>query len=451
MTRNLLSFILLLGLLGNLSCGTKPESVSQNSNEITTDKTLDGFFRELEEKDMFSGAVAVKKNGKILLKKGYGKANFQFDKDFKANTPMEVASVSKQFTAAAIVLLEQQSKLNIEDNVQTYLDDFPYSEITIKHLLTHTSGLVNYASHFRKNWDTTKVAYNKDIISYFKTKKPDLESVPGEKYSYSNSGYVVLAEIIARVSGEQLDEFLHKNIFQPADMRSSAFYERDTIWKMKNYAPAYMLDLKTCAYTKPENLPGKYYYTFLSGRLGPGRLSSSINDLVKWDSILNTNAIFSEKSKQKIFQVYKPEKDSSDYGFGWHIYNDDSLGKVVYHTGSWAGNLTSIKRYIDDKSLIVVLNNRYNIAYLKDIRKQVEGYLKGQTLEVPKQKIEHLLQKEICNLNKENLYSWYESIADEAEISLEALADLEKEYLEIDEPRKANLAKDLSSFITNSN
>ena len=448
MYKKLLSLIFLVFLF--TSCGTQPETVSKS--EIANDKKLDGFFRELQEKDMFNGAVAVKKNGKILLKKGYGKANFEFDKDFKTYTPMEVASVSKQFTAAAIVLLEQQKKLNIEDKVQDYLgDDFPYPGITIKHLLTHTSGLVNYASYFRNNWDTTKVAYNKDIISYFNTVKPNLESTPGEKYSYSNSGYVVLAAVVARVSGEPLDQFLHKNIFQPAGMKSSAFYERDTIWKMKNYAPAYMMDLKTCAYTKPENLPGKNYYIFLSGRLGPGRLSSSVNDLVKWDSILNTNAIFSEKSKQKIFQIYKPEKDSSDYGFGWHIYDDDSLGKVVYHTGSWAGNLTSIKRFIDDRSLIVVLNNRYNTAYLKDIRKQVEGYLKGQNLVVPNQKIEHLLQKEICNLNKENLYSWYKSIANEAEISLEALAGLEKEYLEIDEPRKANLVKDLSSFITSSN
>ena len=448
MYKKLLSLIFLVFLF--TSCGTQPETVSKS--EIANDKKLDGFFRELQEKDMFNGAVAVKKNGKILLKKGYGKANFEFDKDFKTYTPMEVASVSKQFTAAAIVLLEQQKKLNIEDKVQDYLgDDFPYPGITIKHLLTHTSGLVNYASYFRNKWDTTKVAYNKDIISYFNTVKPNLESTPGEKYSYSNSGYVVLAAVVARVSGEPLDQFLHKNIFQPAGMKSSAFYERDTIWKMKNYAPAYMMDLKTCAYTKPENLPGKNYYIFLSGRLGPGRLSSSVNDLVKWDSILNTNAIFSEKSKQKIFQIYKPEKDSSDYGFGWHIYDDDSLGKVVYHTGSWAGNLTSIKRFIDDRSLIVVLNNRYNTAYLKDIRKQVEGYLKGQNLVVPNQKIEHLLQKEICNLNKENLYSWYKSIANEAEISLEALADLEKEYLEIDEPRKANLVKDLSSFITSSN
>lgn len=451
MYKMLLSCIFLVSLLFCSSCITQAES-HQNPDEITEDKTLDSFFQELQEKDMFNGAVAVKKNGKLILKKGYGKANFEFDQDFKPETPMEVASISKQFTAAAILLLEQKGKLNTEDKVQDHLgEDFPYPGISIQHLLTHTSGLVNYASHFRKNWDSTKVAYNKDILTYFKTQKPKLETTPGEKYSYSNSGYVVLAQIVDAVSSQPLDEFLHHNIFQPVGMKSSAFYERDTIWKMRNYAPAYMLDLETCRYTKPENLPGKYYYTFLSGRLGPGRLSSSTNDLIKWDSILNTTKLLHEKSKRKIFQVYTPEKDTSDYGFGWHIYKDESLGKVVYHTGSWAGNLTYIKRFVDDKSLIVILNNTYNRAYIKEIRDQIEGYLKGGPLEIPKQKLNYLVQKEICDLNEENIISWYNGLSRDVQVDPEALQDLEKEYREIDEIKKADLIQSLESFIQKRN
>lgn len=450
MYKKLLSFIFLVNLLIFSSCKSHGKS-DQSSDEITEDKTLDSFFQKLQEKDMFNGAVAVKKNGKLILKKAYGKANFEFNQDFNPDTPIEVASISKQFTSAAILLLEQEGKLNTRDKVQSHLgEEFPYPEISIHHLLTHTSGLVNYARHFRRNWDTTKVAYNKNILDYFKTEKPELESIPGEKYSYSNSGYVVLAEIVASVSGKPLDEFLHNNIFQPADMHSSAFYERDTIWKMRDYAPAYMLDQKTCKYTKPENLPGKYYYTFLSGRLGPGRLSSSASDLVKWDSILNTTKLLNEKSKQKIFQVYTPEKDTSDYGFGWHIYKDDSLGKVVYHTGSWAGNLTYIKRYVDDNSLIVILNNTYNKAYIKQIRNQIEGYLKGEPLKVPKQKLEYLLQKDICDLNEENILSWYEGIANKVEVIPDDLQNLQKEYRELDETKKAELVKSLTSFIRKS-
>src|SRR5690606_6431457 len=138
--------------------------------------------KALHDKGMFNGAVGVKKEGKLILKKGYGTANFSMETPFLAETAMEVASVSKQFTAFAILLLEQEKKLSLEDHLQKYLgDDFPYANITIKHILTHTSGLPDYESHFRKTWDTTKIATNSDIVRFFKLDKPQLISQPGTK------------------------------------------------------------------------------------------------------------------------------------------------------------------------------------------------------------------------------------------------------------------------------
>lgn len=428
------------------SCRNQAESHT-TAAKGGADEALDSFFQTLAEKEMFNGAVAVKKEGKLILKKGYGKANFKYDEDFTPETPMEIASVSKQFTAAAILILQQEGKLHIEDRAKKYLGaDFPYPKITIKHLLTHTSGLPNYATYFRKEWDTTKIAYNKDILTYFKTEKPELISVPGERYKYSNSGYIVLAEIVAAVSGRPLDEFLRNQIFQPAEMGSSAFYERDTIWQMKGYAPGYMLDLRTCDYVRPEDLPGKYYYYFLSGRLGSGRLSSSVDDLIKWDRILYTDEILNQKSKEEAFAIHQPQKDTSDYGFGWHIYKDSQLGKVVYHTGSWAGNLSFIKRFLDDKSLIIILNNTHS-PYMKEIRTDVENYLKGEPLKIPKQKLEYALQKKICGLDKETVISWYKDRVGEVVVDPEALQKLKKEYRETGADEKAETVEKLLTFI----
>lgn len=137
---------------------------------------------------------------------------------------MEVASLSKQFTTAAIMFLQQENKLVLQDKVQDYLGQrFLYPTITVLHLLTHTSGLPNYEPYFRKHWDTTRIANNKDILTYFQKEKATLKSIPREKYSYSNSGYIMLEEVVEAASGQPLDIFLKDRIFKPAGIHTSAF------------------------------------------------------------------------------------------------------------------------------------------------------------------------------------------------------------------------------------
>ncbi|MGS2761004.1 serine hydrolase domain-containing protein [Sinomicrobium sp. M5D2P9] len=411
----------------------------KQEQKITNDTALDNFFRTLHEKKMFHGAVAVKKDGVLIFKKAYGNANMEKNTPFTTHTAMEIASVSKQFTAAAIQILQQQGKLHADLPAYTYLGaDFPYRDITVKNLLTHTSGLPDYEDYFRKEWDTTRIAYNADILAYFKEKKPALMSKPGEKYHYSNSGFVLLAEIVHTVSGKTLDVFLRENIFDKAGMVNSGFYERDSIWSMENYAPAYRIDPATCTYVRPETLPGKYYYRFLSGRLGPGRLSSSVDDLIRWDSILYTDKVLNTESKEIIFRAYPPSAETSDYGFGWHIRQDDSLGKIVYHTGSWAGNLSYIKRFTKTGSLVIILNNTFASAYMKDIRTAVDAYVKGKPLRLPKVKAHDLLQKEICDLTAETITNW-QTKNKNAEWDEKTLEKLAKTYLKAGEKEKAHL------------
>lgn len=437
--RNILIGLVAVFFMCFWTCTTKNTESKKLLTVFQNDTQLDSFFTRLHKNHMFNGAVAVKKKGKLIFKKAYGTANFELQTAFTSSTEMEIASVSKQFTAAAILHLQQQGKLNIDNFATEYLGaNFPYKNITVYHLLNHTSGLPDYEDYFTSKWDTSKIAYNTDILNYFINSHPNLLSVPGETYHYSNSAYVLLAEIVKCVGGESLDVYLKENVFKLANMEQAGFYDRDTIWQMKNYAPGYMIDPATCSYTMPENLKGKSYYNFLSGRFGSGRLSCSVDDLIKWDSILYTNDFLNEQSKKLAFSFQPPQKDKSNYGFGWHIIKNDSIGKIVYHTGSWAGNLSYIKRYLKQKSVIVILNNTNESVYMKQIRKALDVYVEGKTLIALQAEADDLLKKEICSLNVDNILDWKEVHADE-NWDDERLGKLQKYYEKYGEDEKAKL------------
>ncbi|WP_417442903.1 serine hydrolase domain-containing protein [Joostella sp.] len=448
---NIQNILLILSVYSFLflvsSCKKETKKTVESKNAFTNDIALDSFFTELTDKGMFNGAVAVKKDGELIFKKGYGIANFKLNTPFLPSTAMEVASVSKQFTAAAIQILAQQNELNINEYAYKYLgDEFPYKEIKVSHLLTHTSGLKDYEEYFKKEWDTTAIAYNQNIVNYFTEQKPPLESTPGEKYHYSNSGFVLLASIVEKVSGKTLDVFLDEQLFKTGHMNNSGFLERDSIWNINNYAPGYMLNPKTCSFDKPELLQGKKYYRFLSGRFGSGRLSTSIDDLLKWDSILHTNTLINEKSKSLAFTPHPPSKDSSDYGFGWHIPDTTAQNRIIYHTGSWAGNKSYIKRFINKKDVVIILNNT-NSPYMVPIRKEIDKYVtNGIALTVPPLLGENVLEKEICKLSTDNIKSWYEK-NQELKWDQKDLSNLKKFYLKNNEKNKSEIISVLLKLI----
>jgi CubicO group peptidase (beta-lactamase class C family) len=433
-----------------INCKTENKTNLKNETYVQND-TLDQYFSELYAAKMFNGAVAVKRNGKLIFKKGYGIANLNKETPFLPSTSIEIASVSKQFTATAILLLQQENKLQVTDLVSTYLgDDFPYKNITISQLLSHTSGIADYEKYFKENWDSTVIAYNKDILHYFKTAKPPILSVAGEKYHYSNAGYILLAEIVNSVSGTTLEHYLTQKVFEPMQMNSTFFIGRDSIWDKKNYAPGYMFSLTECKNVIPESLPNKEYYRFLSGRLGSGRLSSSLDDLIKWDQFLYDDAIFNATSKDLAFSKHPPTKDVSDYGYGWHITNDSISGKIVYHTGSWAGNLTYISRSIDTKDLVIILNNTHNSAYMKEIRANVNDFLKGKKLKMPKIKASELFKLNSCNLSIDNIAQWYKENK-EINWDIENLNKLQIEYAKVGALNKSEMLNLLIKMIQKEN
>ncbi|QDH79914.1 beta-lactamase family protein [Echinicola soli] len=370
--------LVIVGLLSVTLACQRSKVVFQEGNPKA--EQLDSLFHYLYAEGLYNGAVAVVDEGELIFKKAYGLANLEDSSAFGTGTAMEVASVSKQFTASAIMHLAQEHKLSITDDIRAYLPaGFPYEGISIKHLLSHTAGVPDYTTYFIDHWPKNQLANNKDIVAYFIKHQPPVKFAPGTDYDYSNTGYVLLAEIVENASGMPLDDYLEEQLFKPFAFQNAGFYQRSEIYDLKNYAPSFRWSTDSCRYIRPEHLPGKAYYFFLSDRLGPGRLSVNVEDLLRWDRLLYTNDFLSQGSKESMFTPVEYEGVDTDYGFGWHNYEDDKVGAVSYHTGSWAGNLSYIKRFREVKSTIILLNNT-NSPYMKEIRNAVDAIVTAREM-----------------------------------------------------------------------
>ncbi|QAA80728.1 class A beta-lactamase-related serine hydrolase [Aequorivita sp. H23M31] len=338
------------------------------------EKQLDSLFSALYNKKMFNGNVLIAEKGNVVFQKSYEIANEETGQKLDENSIFELASVSKQFTAMGIVLLEKQGKLRYDDLISKFIPELnSYGNITIRQLLTHTSGLPDYMELFDEKWDKTKFATNKDIVEELAKYKPSVEFSPGEKFEYSNTGYALLALIIERVSGQSFGEFLKDNIFTPLDMQNTFVYRsRFEPKKIENYAKGYMID-SLGDKINPDSMGKNYLSYYLDGIVGDGMVNSTTNDLLKWDRALYGNELVDNKDKQIIFSSVKtPDGKESNYGFGWAVGNSEKYGKVVNHSRGWAGYYTFIERHLDNKKTIIILQNNMGdltTMPLKEIRK----------------------------------------------------------------------------------
>jgi CubicO group peptidase (beta-lactamase class C family) len=349
--------ILLLLLLANALIGQKASA-------------FDSLFNQLYAEKAFNGNVLIAEKGIVIYKKSFGLANEQTKEALNEQSIFELASVSKQFTAMAIVILEEKGKLKYDDLMSKYLPELDYyKNVTIRNLLNHTSGLPDYMQLLDsflidETWEKkTKIATNKDIIQVFAQHKPKLEFEPSEKWEYSNTGYALLASIIEKVSGQTYAEFLKSNIFAPLKMVNTFIYTRrykpQTI---KNYAFGYVYSDSLKKNVLPDDIKGLDLYVYtLDGIVGDGTVNSTTNDLLIWDRALYSNQFITLKAKSEIFQVAKL-KDGSEtkYGFGWGIEKHKTFGNIQNHSGGWPGYATFIERHTDNDKTIIVLQNNDN-------------------------------------------------------------------------------------------
>jgi CubicO group peptidase (beta-lactamase class C family) len=344
----------------------------KNENEKKAGKSekIDSLIATLPD---FSGVVLIANSGNPIYYKAFGYRNFETETKLDSTDVFELASVSKQFTAMVIMMLKEEKRLELDDSLEKYITGLPYPGITIRHLLTHTSGLPDYQAIMDEHWNKANVAGNDDIIEYLKKYQPPSLFAPGEKYEYSNTGYVLLGTIAERASGKDFIALCRERIFNPLQMTHTDIRTIEEKKLVNNFAIGHIYVAENQRYIRADSFPSSDYTIWLGNRKGPGRISSTAGDLLKWDQALYTEKIISKTALKEVFTPYLLNNDSlSYYGFGWML--DEHDNNFVYHTGSNPGYSTQITRFMDDNKTIIVLCNNAHAEFhnlLKSLKKIV--------------------------------------------------------------------------------
>lgn len=340
---------------GNKAAAAATEK--QDHKEITG--KLDKVFTDFYGPDTFSGYVFVSKKGEILLDKAYGKADFEKGTEITKQTKFDLASLTKQFTAFAIMQLEDKKLLDLNDKVDKYLPTFPRgSEITIHQLLTHTSGLPANSLEF----DIRKFRPSyKGFGSEGKDEKVNYAFNPGTDFLYSNTGYILLGFIVEKVSGKALDAYLDENIFKPLDMKNTGF--KNGQGELNGLAVGYDTPNKEKS-EKPWTL------TNIGPVVGSSALCSTTEDLIKWEKSLTDQKLISKVSYEKI---YTPDK--KNYGLGWYIFKDAEGKRSYEHFGEASGYRSYILRKVDEDTRVIIVSNYQNTP-IEDMVGLVKDYIK---------------------------------------------------------------------------
>jgi CubicO group peptidase (beta-lactamase class C family) len=360
--------LLFLALLFS-SCGGKERETLVAK---TFKERMDSLFATVPD---LSGVVLIADKGKPVYHEAFGYLNFETKVRLDTASIFELASVSKQFTAMVIMMLKEEGKLSYDDLVEKFLPGLPYQQITIRQLLTHTSGLPNYQTIMDDHWEKSKIAGNADVLEYLKRYHPAKQFEPGEKYEYSNTGYVLLGSIAEKAAAKDFVEFSRDRIFKPLAMTRTDIRTLREKTMTDNFALGHIYVPEKQRYVRADSFPASNYTIWLGNRKGPGRISSTAYDLLKWDRALYTETLIKKSALQEAFTPTKLNNDSlSNYGFGWEL-ETSRLGKVVRHSGDNPGYKTHIIRYVDaDKTVILLCNNAHEKygEVLKGIEELVE-------------------------------------------------------------------------------
>jgi CubicO group peptidase (beta-lactamase class C family) len=327
------------------------------AQKMSAEKIKDLVDNITANKD-FNGVILIAENGKPIYENAIGYRTYADQKALKNTDIFELASVSKQFCAIVIMQLKEKGLLQYDDLVEKYLD-IPYKGISIRNLLTHTSGLPDYQQIMDMNWDKSKVANNNDIIAYLNKYHPPSMFAPGEKYTYSNTGYVLLASIAEKACGRDFIEYCNTEIFQKLGMKHTAIRTLEEKAAVLNFAIGHMYANENRGYIRADSFPSSNYTIWLGNRKGPGRISSTAQDLLKWDNAIRNYQLVSKETMQEAYTPMKlNDGKNSNYGFGLElVYKNNDL-QMVWHNGDNPGYKTLIMRdLLYHKTLIVLTNN----------------------------------------------------------------------------------------------
>jgi CubicO group peptidase (beta-lactamase class C family) len=357
--------ILLLLIFG---CSTQPsETISSIEGKI------DSLMSHSFENGLFNGTILISQNNEVTYRKSLGYANFDTKELLKPESSFYLASVSKQFTTMAVMILKERGKISYEDKLSSFFPDFPEyaNEVTIRHMMTHTSGIPD---HYRL--DAYRVGLNNDDVYNILVNQDTLDFAPGSRYQYSNGGYVLLSMIVEKVSQQPFHEFMRDNIFTPLEMSNTLVYDQSEP-EVSNRA---------IGFNARRDLDDYEIFT-----TGAGGIYSNIDDLFKWDQALNTSKLISLETLNEAYQPYiLSSGDTTDYGFGWGVNLEDNW---VGHSGGLSGFRTYLRRYLDTGDAIILLTNNGNAFDLRGIVAGLDNILSNEAFEFPRVRISARLRK----------------------------------------------------------
>jgi CubicO group peptidase (beta-lactamase class C family) len=337
--------------------------ILKNIHASEKSKQLNDLFKNKVKTVGFNGCILIAQKGQIIYKNVFGFSNLKTKDSLKINSAFQLASTSKTLTAAAILLLKDQGKLSLSDNIQQFIPNFPYPDITVQSLLTHRSGLSNYIYFGEPYCDANncyngKTFDNNSVIQIMMSDKPQPYASPNKKFEYCNTNYALLASIVEKVSGLSFADFMVKNIFKPLEMNNTWVHnpQNDSIFKNKTVGH------NASGYIEKE--------TYADDVVGDKGIYSTVEDLFKWDQALYSEKILKRSTIEEAFTGYSNEhKGKRNYGYGWRLIDEGNGDKVVYHNGWWHGYSTLFYRRPSDQTTVILLSNKYNsnIYHIEDI------------------------------------------------------------------------------------
>jgi CubicO group peptidase (beta-lactamase class C family) len=316
-------------------------------------QAIDSFYRLRHKLGGFNGTVMVAKDGKAIYQGAFGYGNFASHDSLSTQSPIQLASVSKPFTATAILLLAEQGFFSLTDTLQTFFPEFPYPGMTVEMLLSHRSGLIDYsvlpAEYFGKGIANLT---NEMVLNYFITKKPALRTRPDRMFIYCNTNYALLASIVEHTTNMSFKAFMDKFIFKPLEMNNSFVFDPtiDTI-------------TGTLSYDSRGKLWNNNIYDGVAGDKG---IYSSAEDMLKWDNALRAGLVLTEETLRAAYTPRSLDKYSfvgekdKNYGYGWRIAKQADKSTLIYHNGFWHGSNNVFARDINDGYTVIVLGNKSN-------------------------------------------------------------------------------------------
>ena len=368
----------LLLLLVIVSCqqDAKKKQVEQQERLAALEIKLDSIFAQVVQADEPGAALMVAYDGEILVGKGHGLRDLESKEPINVNTNMRMGSVSKQFTALAVLALVDQGKLSLSDTVY---DIYPYEvfkNVTIEQLLHHTSGLADAEEAFFTEWDSSQIAENKDVVAYYEKNPPSI-SDPGTEWNYNNGTYELLAAIVEEVSGQDFAAFAREHIFEKAGMNRTHFFNL-----------AKPLEIKKRAFCYEKDSLGQWQKVdghFLNGLLGAGGMYTSISDYFAYTQALRNKEILSPETHALIFQADSipiPETETdikflsgttAHYAKGWEV-----AGDLALHGGGWFGVNTFVIHHRERPLDIAIFMNNdrlFGSSLIEDTYQVVIDYL----------------------------------------------------------------------------